>query len=152
MTSHRETQEDSNNDSVDNAVEFPMDEIDVANLHEFATLLRGRVPKMNPGEMLTISALILALERLPCATSGVNITLDLGFYDHENGSSWVNLEISEDELQLGSGEHTYTPGVGGDTESRNRFRITKWGGHGTTVRQISGSNRHGVMPLKERFL
>lgn len=121
MTSNRETREDLDNDGTDTEVEFPMDDIDEAYLHEFATSLRERLPKLNPGEMLTISILILALERLPRVTPGVNISLDLGFYDPENGSSWVDLEISEDELRAGSGVHIYTPGVGGDTESRTDF-------------------------------
>lgn len=127
MTSSEETREPSENDNTDTEVEFPMDEVDVAYLHEFATILRDRVQKMNPREMLTASTLIFALERLPHMTPGVDISLDLGFYDPEGGSSWVDLEITEDELRLGSGMHTYTPDVGGDTESRTDFESQSGG-------------------------
>ena len=60
-------------------------------------------------------------------TPGVNISLDLGFYDPEDGSCWVDFEITEEELRLGSGMHTYTPDVGGDTESRTDFESQSGG-------------------------
>lgn len=127
MTSDRETPEDSDQGGTDTAVEFPMGDTDEAYFHELATLLRERLPKLNPGEILTISILILALERLPRVTPGVDISLDLGFREHENARSWINIEISEDELRVGSGEHIYTPGVGGDTESRTDFESCSGG-------------------------
>ena len=102
-------------------VQFPLDDLDIANIHEFAALLRNRVNKMNPMEMLTASTLLFALDRLPYVTPGIDVSMTIRRNCLEDFSDWIDIRINEDELELGSGTHIYTPGVGGDTESRTDY-------------------------------
>ena len=89
MRSHKETQVHSEDDSVETKVQFPLDDLDIANIHEFAALLRNRVNKMNPVEMLTASTLLFALDRLPYVTPGIDVSMTIRRNCLEDFSDWI---------------------------------------------------------------
>lgn len=63
----------------------------------------------------------LALERLPYATPGVDERLSFSTPNLDGSYAWADIQIFEKEFRLSLGEYFYTPGVGGDTESRTVF-------------------------------
>ena len=89
--------------------------------------VRKQLPAMSPGHIRSAAGVLLALERLPAMTAGIQITF--GFVQHNtNGNyGWADISISESELRLGIGEHYYDPSVGGDTESRILFEAVAGG-------------------------
>ncbi len=100
---------------------FPLTEDDFRGARAIAELLRSRLATMTPEELRSLAALLLALERLPCVTPGVDVSITISQPNLDGNYGWANLYISETEFRLGTGEHFYDPSVGGDTESRTLY-------------------------------
>ena len=100
---------------------FPLTEDDFRGTRAIAKLLRSRLAMMTPAELRSLAALLLALERLPCETPGVDISLTLSQPNLDGNYGWADLYISQTEFRLGIGEHFYDPSVGGDTESQTLY-------------------------------
>lgn len=73
---------------------------------------------MSPGHVRSAASVLLALERLPATTSGIQVTFGFIQRNTDGNYGWVDIAISEDGLRLGIGEHYYDPSAGADTESR----------------------------------
>jgi hypothetical protein len=76
---------------------------------------------MTPAQLRSAAPLLLALERLPDTTPGVDVSLSLSQPNTDGNYGWAKIDISEHELRLGIGEHFYDTRVGGDTESQTVF-------------------------------
>ena len=100
---------------------FPLTEDDFRGARAIAELLRSRLAMLTPAELRSLAALLLAVERLPCVTPGVDVSLTLSQPNLDGNYGWADLYISEAEFRLGIGEHFYDPSVGGDTESRTLY-------------------------------
>jgi hypothetical protein len=70
---------------------------------------------------------LLALERLPATTPGVQVTFGFAQRNIDGNYGWADISISVDELSLGIGEHYFDPLVGGDTETRVAFEAVAGG-------------------------
>lgn len=110
---------DPENDSA--ARRFPLSAEDAPKIERIVLLIRAHLARMSPAQIHVAAALLLALERLPSATPGVQATFGFTEPNVDGNYGWADIRIDEDEFQLGVGEHFYTPGVGGDTESRIVF-------------------------------
>ena len=84
-------------------------------------LILNHIPSMSHGEMRSAAAVLLALERLPYATPGVDVRFSFSTPNLDGNYAWADIEILEEAFRLSLGEYFYTPGVGGDTESRTVF-------------------------------
>jgi len=113
-------EEDEPEEEID-ASRFPLSLDDIAKVTLVIKLIREQLPSMTPRHILSASAVIRALERLPATTPGIRVTF--GFVQRHGGGNygWADISLGEDEFVLGIGEHFYDPEVGGDTESRHAF-------------------------------
>ena len=106
---------------------FPLSPDDILKIAEVTKLVRSRLPAMTPNHLRSAAALLLALERLPVTTPGIDMTFGFTQRNTDGNYGWADITISEDEITLGVGEHFYDPRVGGDTESRDVFAATAGG-------------------------
>ena len=114
-------------DTGDREKQFPLNDDDLFKIGQVIELIRSHLPDMRPSDVRAAASVLLALERLPDITPGVQITFGFTQPNTDGNFGWVDIEISEDELRFGVGEHFYSPGVGGDTEARTLFE-TQAGG------------------------
>jgi hypothetical protein len=100
---------------------FPLSADDLAKIGRVRSLVRERLPAMTPSRLRSAAALLLALERLPVTTPGIQLTFGFMQRSTTGNYGWADITISEEEFTLHVGEHFYDPSVGGDTESRDLF-------------------------------
>jgi len=100
---------------------FPLTFDDLEKLTRVIKLVRERLPKMNPACLHTAASVLLALERLPSTTPGVDVIFNFEQSNTDGNWGWADITISEDEFRLGLGQHFYEPLIGGDTETRVAF-------------------------------
>ncbi len=100
---------------------FPLSPDDILKVAKVTKLVRSQLPAMMPNHLRSAAALLLALERLPVTTPGIEMTFGFTQRNTDGNCGWADITISEHEITLGVGEHFYDPGVGGDTESRDVF-------------------------------
>jgi hypothetical protein len=118
---------DDDLDDYANEGRFPLSITDKPKIERVIHLVRGHLPSMSPDDLRAAASVLLALERLPATTPGVQVTLGFAQPNTDGNYGWADIEISENEFRLGVGEHFYDPSVGGDTESRTVFE-TQAGG------------------------
>lgn len=88
--------------------------------------IRRRLPSLAPAVLKDVAVFLHALERLPCATTGVG--LDLGLMTRRGEElSYVSVEIGDDRFRLVVGGHAYSPDVGGDSYSETVFEAETGG-------------------------
>jgi hypothetical protein len=83
---------------------------------------------MSPEHLRAAASVLLALERLPATTPGINVTFDFLQPNTDGNNGWADIRISEETLRFGLGEHFYDPKIGGDRETRTAFE-TEAGGY-----------------------
>ncbi|MGH6662618.1 MAG: hypothetical protein ACREB6_13860 [Rhodospirillales bacterium] len=108
-------------DTGDREKRFPLKDDDLVKIRQVIDLIRSHLPDMRPVDVRAAASVLLALERLPDITPGVQITFGFAQPNTDGNFGWADIEISEDELRFGLGEHFYSPAVGGDTEVRTVF-------------------------------
>jgi hypothetical protein len=113
--------DDFEDDSESPVARFPLSRDEISQLRRLSKYLRNQLQRMTPKDLRGAAAVILALERLPATTPGVQITFSFIQPNIDGNYGWADISISETELILGVGEHFYDPSVGGDTESRHVF-------------------------------
>ena len=115
------------NDDLDNgdinsqSERYPLDEGSLSAVSSIAKLIRSRTTSMFPSDLRSAAAVLLALERLPYATPGVDVSFSFTQPNQDGNYGWVDGEISENAFRLSLGEHYDTSAVGGDTEHRIVF-------------------------------
>jgi hypothetical protein len=107
---------------------FPFSIDDKPKIEKLSNLVRESLPSMNPVDLRVAATVLFALERLPDSTPGIQVTFGFSQPNTDGNYGWADIEISEDEFRLTTGEHFYDPGVGGDTETRILFEA-QVGGH-----------------------
>ena len=100
---------------------FPIYEQDFYSVSLIIELILSYTPSMPPNDLRSAAAVLLALERLPYATPGVDERLSFSTPNLDGNYAWADIQIFEEEFRLSLGEYFYTPGVGGDTESGTVF-------------------------------
>ena len=100
---------------------FPLRSDEIESVIRVSELVREHLPDMKPAELRSAALLLLALERLPTTTSGVDLTVGFVQPNTDGNFGWADIQISEREFRLVIGEHFYEPSVGGDTQTRVAF-------------------------------
>jgi hypothetical protein len=113
--------ENDDQDSDESENQFPIGINDRRKIDQVIALIRRQLASMAPSELRTAAAVLLALERLPTPTRGVDIVFGFTQPNRDGNYGWADLEISAEELRFGMGEHFYDPAMGGDTASRTAF-------------------------------
>ena len=112
---------ESDDDSVSQPGRFPLDERDRSSVDAIAHLIRTHTSSMCPRELRSAATVLLALERMPYATLGVDVSFSFLTPEREGNYGWVDIEINEEEFRLGFGEVFDSPAVGADWETRYIF-------------------------------
>jgi hypothetical protein len=108
---------------------FPLTAEDALKIKQIVALIRSSLAHMSPADIHVAAAVLLALERLPATTPGVQATFGFVQPNVDGNYSWADIRFDEEGFRLSVGEHFYTPDVGGDTESRIVFETqsgTQW--------------------------
>jgi len=96
---------------------FDLSQSDLRSLQDLRTLFTPWLNTMSPSLLRSMAVFLLALNRLPRRTSGVDVHLSFRQPRSDGNYGWATVSISEDEIRLEAGEHFYDPAVGGDTET-----------------------------------
>jgi hypothetical protein len=120
-------EEDDPSDRAD-AGRFPLSIDDITKVEEVINLVRDQLRNMRPAHLRAAASILLALERLPATTPGMQVTFSFQQPNFDGNYGWADITVSEDNFSLGLGEHFYDPTVGGDTETRIEFE-TQAGGN-----------------------
>jgi hypothetical protein len=110
---------------------YPVDADALEGFAQVAHLVRMNLSNLDPHHLRTAAVTLLALERLPRVTSGINVVFGFRTPMERGCWAWADISIGRDGIRLGTGEHFYDPGVGGDTESRTRFQAYSGGYEGS---------------------
>ena len=108
---------------------YPFDEEALSAIASIVKLIQSRTTSMSASDLRSAATVILALERLPHTTPGVDASFSFTQPNQDGNYGWADGEISEDAFRLFLGERYYTTAVGGDTE------------HRIAVETYAGSNR-----------
>ncbi|MCY4302343.1 MAG: hypothetical protein OXC68_11515 [Aestuariivita sp.] len=102
---------------------FPLDDDELSEIQTIITTIKNNAPfsSMTPRVLLSTSVLLLALNRMPKITPGIDLMLTCSTPNNDGNWGWVDLAITDSEFRLGLGEHFYDSAVGGDTESFTNF-------------------------------
>jgi hypothetical protein len=100
---------------------FPLSKKHEPMVSEVIQLIRCRLMAMPPTQLRAAASALLALERLPYAVNGMQVSFGFRERGEAGNYRWVDIKISESEFILSVGEHFYDPEIGGDTETRNVF-------------------------------
>jgi hypothetical protein len=123
----------SENDGLDDshsAERFPLWVADKPQIGKVIELVRNRLSSMTPSNLRAAASVLLALERLPATTPGIQVIFGFTQPNIDGNYGWVDIKISETEFRLGVGEHFYDPpingegattSVGGETDTRIVF-------------------------------
>jgi hypothetical protein len=116
---------DDNAEEIGDNPRFPLRIQHKAKIDDIISLIRNHLVRMSPRELRSAAIALLALERLPFVTPGVDVSF--GFQEVRNGGNyaWADLRISEESFSLNVGQHFYDPDVGGDTETQTTFEATE---------------------------
>jgi hypothetical protein len=109
-------EEDDPSDRAD-AGRFPLSIDDITKVEEVINLVRDQLRNMRPAHLRAAASILLALERLPATTPGMQVTCSFQQPNFDGNYGWADITVSEDNFSLGLGEHFYDPTVGGDTET-----------------------------------
>jgi len=101
--------------------QFPIDNPALDGVARVVERIRSALPSLNPRQVYIASLVLLALERLPISTPGVNLRFGVLRRHSPGNYVWADIEICSTEFRLISGEHIYDPDVGGDTSSQTIF-------------------------------
>ena len=107
----------------DNEGYFPLWSTDKPAIGSTIALVRDQLRKMSPEQVRAAATVLLALERLPATTPGIDVTFTLSQPNKNGNYGWVDVTITEHDLDFGLGEHFFDPKVGGDTETRMAFEV-----------------------------
>lgn len=101
---------------------------DRAAINEILRGLRDLVarPSLPPSRLRYLSFALLALQRLPLTTPGVELDITLS-HRFENEMTYHGVYIGSDSLRLEAGGSVYTPGVGSDNYSDAVFEVEPYG-------------------------
>lgn len=113
---------------------FHLSDADLAILKRLATELRDQLAKSEPKFIRSAAPAILALERLPHPTAGVQVRFAYKTPNLDGNFGWVDISLSGNDIEGTIGEHFYDPGIGGDTESDVLF-----------YREVGGSLDYGSL-------
>ena len=94
---------------IPNLFPFKLDEAGLCD--KLSKLVRQLLIRAEPYEVMKLSKLLLALERLPYSTPGVHIQLGL-ILRATDEMNYTSVLLSDDEFRLDSGGYVHTPGVG----------------------------------------
>ena len=101
--------------------QFPLDNESLEGVARVVEQIRALLPGLNPRQVYISSLVLLALERLPASTAGVDVRYGFLTHNDDGNFGWADIEICSTEFRLISGEHFYDPEVGGDTSSQIAF-------------------------------
>lgn len=121
-------------DTVDAERSFRLSSSDLAIFKRLASNLRNKLVKAEPSFIRSAAPAILALERLPRPTGGVQVRFGCKTPNQRGNYGWADISLSEDDIKGTVGKHFYDPEVGGDTESSVLFH-----------RQVGGSSDYGSL-------
>jgi hypothetical protein len=116
---------DDEAEEIEDNPHFPLRIQHKAEIEDIISLIRSHLVRMSPRELRSAASVLLALERLPFVTPGIDVSF--GFQEPRNGGNyaWADLRISEESFSLNIGQHFYDPDVGGDTETQTAFEATE---------------------------
>jgi hypothetical protein len=100
---------------------FPLSAAELTQVREIIKLVRDHLRDMEPALVRSAACVLLALQRLPVPTTGIDLTFGFTQRNTDGNYGWADLMISDCEFEWRSGEHYYDPKIGGDTESRVVF-------------------------------
>jgi hypothetical protein len=121
VTNENYLKDDLGPEDEESAGRFPLLTEDVRKIEQIVDLIREHFAGMSPVDIHVAAAVLLALDRLPASTPGVQTTFGFIQPSMDGNYAWADIRINEDSFSLSLGEHFYTPEVGGDTESRIVF-------------------------------
>jgi hypothetical protein len=121
-------------DIADTDATFRLSDADLAIFKRLAAELRPQLTKVEPRIIRSAAPAILALERLPRPTAGVQVRFGYQTPNRDGNYGWADISLSENDIEGTVGEHFYDPGVGGDTESSALF-----------YREVGGSSDYGSL-------
>lgn len=100
---------------------FPVSIRHQPEIQDIIRLLRSHLVRMSPRELKSAASTLLALERMPLVTPGIDVTF--GFQEPRNDGNyaWADIAVSQDCFSLKIGEHFYDSDVGGNSETWIEF-------------------------------
>jgi hypothetical protein len=122
VTNETHLEDDLDPEGEESAGQFPLLAEDVLQIEQVVALIRRYLAGMSPVDLHVAAAVLLALDRLPATTPGVQATFGFIQPSMDGNYAWADIRIDEDSFSLSLGEHFYTPEIGGDTESRIVFQ------------------------------
>ena len=134
-------EDDLEDDDRENEGRFPLSVIDKPKIEKVVELVRDNLSSMSPADLRAAASILLALERLPLTTPGVQVTFGFVQPNTDGNFGWADIEISENEFRLGTGEHFHDPAVGGDTESRTVFEMQAGGSRRSATARCAKPSR-----------
>jgi len=106
---------------------FQMEDRDLVEQLIAAVRLLFHRKRLIPAHAHRVAVVLLALDRLPLPTEGVDISLSLSRRVSEE-LSYQTLHISEDSFRLDAGGSVYSPEVGSDSYGDDLFEVEVGGG------------------------
>lgn len=109
---------------------FDVDDEALEDAVRASEMIRAHLHELSPKHLSAAAVVLAALERLPlqcwgaCASFGFRLPPENGCW------AWAGIEVNDEGVSFGVGEHFYEPGVGGETESRVYFSAGRYGSHG----------------------
>src|SRR4051812_40355173 len=98
--SHRdEDDDDDNEDDAEFDATFQLSESDLALFKRLAAELRRLIGIAEPKTIRSAAAAILALERLPLPTPGVQVRVGYQTPNRNGNFGWVDIALSEIEIE-----------------------------------------------------
>jgi hypothetical protein len=95
-------EEDDPSDRAD-AGRFPLSIDDITKVEEVINLVRDQLRNMRPAHLRAAASILLALERLPATTPGMQVTFSFQQPNFDGNYGWADITVSEDNFSLGLG-------------------------------------------------
>ncbi len=109
------------------ACRFQLEDADRYGVQELVKLVQEILiaSVANPARVHTLATLLFALRRLPLATPGVDVRLEISV-DYQNGdAAYSRLSFDAEVLTLGIGGVNHTGGAGGDAWAEDEFVVER---------------------------
>ena len=97
---------------------------DLEVFRSITLLIRAKLLSEHPAFIRRAAVVLIALERLPKITPGVNITVGWQTKSVNGNYIWADISVSEEGIRAVIGGHSYDSDVGGDTQSETVFVST----------------------------
>lgn len=106
---------------------YPVDADVLDGFSQMIRLIKENLSDLDPHHLRAAAVTLLALERLPRTTPGVNVVFGFRTPMERGSWAWADISIGNDCISLGNGEHFDS----GDSESRTKFQIYSGGYEGS---------------------